>query len=386
MKKTLLSVIRKIKRSHKNNYKDHGVLFNINFDASTSQKRVLFIYLNYLNFNSNLNSIYHTSVIESSLIIKSLSEMSFVIDVVNCYANPSIVRELIGDCEYDIIFGFGPIFYMACSMFPNAKKILYVTEGEPQFSECRERERGDYYYFRHKETVALRRSGLYYEKPHFDCADALVVLGDTEQFIQYNIKMYSICPTGLINHSFTRDRISVRDDSNVNFLWLGSSGVVHKGLDILVEVFEKNNRNAILHVCGVSPIEKKLIKSIFNGKVIFHEKINIASDGFIKLVSDCDFIISLSCSEAMSTGVLTGMLHGLYPVVLQDSGLNKLKGNCIFMTSFLLDDVENVLSNLCQFSNMDIYAMKLDAFDFSRSKFVPAVFKQDINNVLRDLL
>lgn len=90
-------------------------------------------------------------------------------------------------------------------------------------------------------------------------------------------------------------------DAKKHFLWFGSSRLIHKGLDLLLEIF-KELPDLHLHVCG--PINNELkfkdiyYEELYNTKNIHtYGFINIQSKSFKGIINKCAFIIFPSCSE-----------------------------------------------------------------------------------------
>ena len=103
--------------------------------------------------------------------------------------------------------------------------------------------------------------------------------------------------------------------------------MIHKGLDLLLEVF-KNNPDLHLHVCG--PIDNESeFKTCFYDELYNKRNINaygfvdLRSDTFAHLMKTCAFVIFPSCSEGQATSVVNVMGNGaLLPVVTKESGID----------------------------------------------------------------
>ena len=111
-----------------------------------------------------------------------------------------------------------------------------------------------------------------------------------------------------------------------NFLFLGSMGQVHKGLDLLLEIFSEDNmRNYRLYVCSGYEKEedfcKEYNKELFNTpNIIPCSFVDIESDKFKSIVEQCAYTILPSCSEGCAGSVLTAMSGGLIPIVSKECG------------------------------------------------------------------
>lgn len=328
--------------------RNDGAIFNININSISNQKRILLSYTT--DVFMNVQSYKSTRIQESQIIIQSLIENHFVVDVVDC--NNNIVTRN----DYDIILGFGKAFRNACANNQNAKKILYLTEKPPSFSKEKEKERIEYFYERHRKRINYTRSGLYYNDEDFSFVNAILYVGTENDkiYLPKYILSHPIRVTGLQNTNYS-PQYRIIENSKKHFLWLGSLGAIHKGLDILIDVFNEQT-DVYLHICGLSIVEKKLLPKILDSSIIIdHGFVDINSNQFLEIANTCSFIIMPSCSEAISTSVITATLHGLIPLVTRE-------------TSFEIDEcgqyldlysVEYIASVIEKWSNMDDSVLEL---------------------------
>ena len=113
-----------------------------------------------------------------------------------------------------------------------------------------------------------------------------------------------------------------------NFLWFGSHGFVHKGLDLVLDAFAEMPEYH-LTVCG--PIDEDVEKDF---KKAFHKELYQTSDTHCigmgrrwqpSVCPDCRSVCRTglpSCSEGQSGGVITCMHAGLIPILSYESGVD----------------------------------------------------------------
>ncbi|MBY0427162.1 MAG: glycosyltransferase, partial [Cytophagales bacterium] len=222
--------------------------------------------------------------------------------------------------NYDIIFGFGePLersFYM-----PTLKgtiRIYYGTGNHFHFINPASINRVKELY--EKTGVLMVISARYATRMwslQNVLSDAMIVLGNEFTANTYratfnkNIytlpaSFYKVMNIDLSHKNFGKARN--------NFLWFGSNGVVHKGLDILLEIFDKR-KEINLHICGLKPYESEFVKYYSD---ILTKRENIKNYGFIELKSpqfaelmmQCAFVIFPSASEGGCASVITVMGNG----------------------------------------------------------------------------
>lgn len=116
------------------------------------------------------------------------------------------------------------------------------------------------------------------------------------------------------------------DAARRQFLWLGSFGFVHKGLDLTLEAFGAEP-DLSLTVCGRLDLEPDFCR--------LYEKelhrtpniqplgwIDVASPDFVALANRTLAVVFPSCSESESCSVLTCMAAGLIPIVTYEAGID----------------------------------------------------------------
>ncbi len=362
---------------------DPPIIRNINYNVVPHQKKVLISYLTRgFAVRPEINS-GRTIIPELFKIVKVFTESGFAVDLVNCNDIKSI--KLILDTKYDVLFGFGEVFYRMSEFQPNALTMLYMTEQHPETSYKEEQKRLDYFYERHNKKVPIVRSGQFYKIEHLKKKyNSVITLSELEPLKQMYNDPYPIFPTGIINPQFSFSD-KEHSFSRTNFLWLGSSAVIHKGLDLLIDVFKKRD-DVSLHICGLNEQARKILNIPERANIYDYGYIDIQSETFLNIVDKCTYSILPSCAEGCATSITTCMLHGLIPVVNKDAGFNRLSDNALFLKDFKIEYLDNKISEL---SNYDIeYLSKLHerVFHFARSSFILSTFEENFRTIVNDII
>lgn len=360
---------------------DFPFVLNINLKPGLVQKKVLICYQTHCYFRA-LDSVQQkrTQPYEILSIINVFTESNYVVDLLDC--NEIRIPEAILDRNYDLIFGFGESHYRITNLKPQAISVLYMTENTPEFSYREEQKRLDYYFERHGKRHKIIRSGKFYKKYHLEKTYTHVItMGEPEFLMDKYPSPYSIFPTGLINPEFKFGKKN-HYESRKNFLWMGSLGAIHKGLDLLLDVFSER-KDVTLHICGLSDMEKKMLKLKPSKNIIDHGYVLVSSDKFIDLTNTCTFIILPSCSEGCSTSILTGMLHGLIPIVMKDSGFNRLSGHAVFLDTYRIDYLQSQITYLSDFDVEELSGFSKKVYDFACKNFTINAFSENMRNILR---
>ncbi len=362
---------------------DPILIRNINYNSNSPQKKAIVCYITMMYFTDlDAKRIGRTQPFEIMKIVKIFSDLGYVIDIINCLDVKAI--EVVKDRKYDLIFGFGDSFYQLTNLQPSAISILYMTENHPEFSFREERKRLDYYNQRHGRNLPLRRSGKYYHISHLRKNYSGLIWMGTDEFLENVSNKYSIFPTGIINPDFvyyTKDH----KDGRRNYLWLGSTGAVHKGLDLLLDVF--NNRDDIfLHICGLEKMDRELLIRSKRENILEYGHIDIQSEIFLKLVDKCSYIILPSCSEGFSTSITTGMLHGLIPVVMRNSGFDRMGNSGVYLEDFSIEYLTMKLNELSDTDPERLAFLSEQAFHFARKNFTIQEFEARFITIISNIL
>lgn len=361
------------------------VVFNVNLRPELeNQKKALVIYLNNQFLTSNETNEFHTSVDESTVIVNSLIDNGYIVDIVDVFCNADMVFKKIKNINYDLIFGFGELFDKLSGIKTNhANNVLYCTENYPDFSLSQELERCENYFHRHGRRVKLKRSGRFYSRRSFNGASSVISLADKSNFEKFGVKskINEIYPTGLYNKKFSIEK--KLQTQGKNFVWFGSSGVIHKGLDLLVEAFDKLTGDYKLYICGVESEELDIL--VYSSKNIVNlGRVNVKSDSFLDIAYSCQYIILPSCSEGFSTSITTGMLHGLKPIITKDIGMNRLSDLAIFLEKKDLS-VKGLKNKIELIINEDSPCKHEEIYNFAQENFNLISYKNRIDKIISSI-
>ncbi len=128
------------------------------------------------------------------------------------------------------------------------------------------------------------------------------------------------------------------DKCRNNFLWIGSRGLVHKGLDLVLEAFSsmpeytlyvcgpvqtKNSTSRNTHFYPERDFETAYEKELYNTPNIRTIGwVDIDDTEFIEIANKCNAVVYPSCSECSAGAVVTCMQTGLIPCVSFEASVN----------------------------------------------------------------
>lgn len=300
-----------------NFYRNRNALLEINVFKENKHMHCLIVYIT----DSFINGIKYThqnswQVIE---IAKAISKFGYNIDVCDYNYNKNDFNK-----KYDLLIDLHPRDNAVYNKFlkPDCIKIAYLTGSNTSFSNIAEQKRIDDVYRRRNIKLIPRRQALLISK-RIEDYDAAFFIGN-----EYNLKTYSefkMPPVYFIkNTGYDFNFCNDRRKAN-NFMFLGSAGQVHKGLDLLLEVFAEKCRDCNLYVCSSFENESDFCEAykheLYNTSNIHPIGfVDIKSDKFKEIVEKCAYMIMPSCSEGIAGSVLTAMSAGVIPIVSRECG------------------------------------------------------------------
>ncbi|MEO9892796.1 glycosyltransferase [Aurantibacter sp.] len=363
---------------------DSTLVQNINLSTAQNQKKAIVSYVTYSHFNDwENNNIGRTQPFEILSMVKVLTELNYAIDIVGCHDLKTL--DYLKLKNYDLIFGFGETFYQLTMLHPNAKSILYMTEHHPNFTKIEEQKRLDYFYDRKKKKANTVRTGNFYWDHHMKKKYTHVItMSETEPFNTEYTKPFNIFPTGILNNNF-KLKPKNHDSSKKHFLWFGSYGAIHKGLDLLFDVFQKHD-DIVLHVAGFYKDDRQLLEFPNKKNIIDYEYIDIQSNQFLEIIETCTYCILPSCSEGFSTAITTTMRHGLIPIVMENTGFNRLNELAFFLNDFNIEYIDKQLKEYSTKDSEYLASLSEKVFSFANSNFSIHAFESKFNVILNQIL
>ncbi len=382
-----MNVVNKIKEAFRV-LSGHDICFsgdpypvmNINYKPWTKQKKILVSYLD-LKHSSwdlqrqqmNVSGTIHTNRAELFAIISALIELDYCIDVV-LHGDVWGFEKVLKNRDYDVIFGLGNVFRRAVEVFPNAYNIIYMTENPYYISYKREMERIQYFKQRHGVEYPIYRTGMFFKDGEENKADAIICLGDEKPFLERSLKTERLFPTAFIPNN----KMDYSKRKKNTFVVFGTDGMIHKGVDIVFEVFERHPEWE-LYLCGhdvtkgLKELGYKHIPSNIQDKGYLVPK----TEEFNKVMEEASYVILISCSEATATGVLTCMAHGMIPIVTKGNGFEHFGDLCVFCDTYSIEAVEDTIKNTI-LKNVDNCLPKfMKVEDFAAKEFSLESFQKN---------
>lgn len=208
---------------------------------------------------------------------------------------------------------------------PSCRKILHATGAHWRLQNSAERRRLLNLQRRRGVVLQARRQNI--ESRGADVADDIVVLGNS-----FTVDSFRFAGKPLhrvaISSAYEFPWISERDFETARrrFLWMGSYGMVHKGLDLVLEAFAAMP-DLELTVCGRPEKEEDFFAAYHREltalpNVHLEGWVDPASSRFEILRRTHAAVVYPSCSEGGGGAVIHAMHAGLLPVVTAEASVD----------------------------------------------------------------
>ena len=313
---------------------------------------------------------HHTNCWEMYQIAKTFLEKGYCVDAIG-FKNTDFSPKK----RYDIFICIGRNFERLIPLLnEDCVKILHATGAHWIFQYHAEYNRIVALHKRRGITLTPKRvAKLFCGHKH---ADYITMIGNdfTEGTYSFLGKEIYRLPVPAV---FTRkwDDTKDYDRCRKNFIWLGSVGMVHKGLDLVIEAFVQMP-HCTLTVCGT--MEQDFAEAYHKELYQTH---NIKTVGWVEMGSDTFFdiasrslgIVYPSCSEGMAGSVVNCMQAGLIPLISYESGVDVGDFGLVFKTS-TVEDIKVGVETIAKLPSEELAQRSKKTVEYSQQHYSRKAF------------
>ncbi len=266
----------------------------------------------------------HQNVAQQRALAQALAELGHQVDVVDFDETRSgLLKE-----AYDLVVDLHPRRHPLYEgrLRPGARRIAYLTGPRPAFSDAAERERLADLERRRGVRLAPRRQVGPFDDGVLADYDAFFYFGGPTTLSTFHpIRLPAAF--ALPNHGYDVEPTDAGRRDPRRFLFLGSVGQVHKGLDLLLECFVAEP-DLTLEVCTDLGAERDFVRAYrrelrATANIHTHGFVDVRSSRFRDLQAACGAMILPSCAEGQSGTVTVSMGYGLPCVVSRWCGFDE---------------------------------------------------------------
>jgi len=353
-----------------------------NYYETDFKKKALLVYI--ISPFREKNGFHHQNYLTAHCIADVLNVLEYKVDICDYGCNARIDYQ-----QYNLVFGFGSCFDKSIvETNVRTKKIVFLT--------------GAHFLFQNKMTMQMQQ--LFYEKYGCYCieearlanenggvagyflADAAVQMGN--EVNKGILSEYFRNPIYCIGNTVYDLPVRMLDFAPRNFIFVVGSGVVHKGLPMVLEYFkQRQDLKLTIFMHHISSTIRKLFNqhlfdlpniTTFVGKTMVSEEMHDA-------VKQSTFAINMSCSEAVCGSTIQLMSYGVIPIVTKYDNID-LESKGILIDGFDESNLDNAIKNAISLSDEDILIKRKKCQDYVKEKHNSVVFKRDLTQYIMDIM
>ncbi len=328
----------------------------------------------------------HTNYWESYQIAMTFLNMGYNVDIID-FRNRTFTPEK----DYSIFVSARTNLERIANLLnKDCIKVAHLDTAHWIFNNHASFKRGLDLQKRRNKTITIKSLRIIESNLAIECADFATILGNqfTESTYKYACKpIFRVPLPSCLTYPWFEGKDF--DTCRKNFMWFGSSGLVHKGLDLVIEAFmgmpEYN-----LTICG--PIqEEKEFEDIYYHALYRTPNIrtmgwvDVNSDLFKKIANDCLAVIYPSCSEGGGGSVITCMQAGLIPIVSYETGVD-VHDFGIILKSSSVDNIRETVYEISNLSDSELKQMAYKTWEFTRSNHSRECFAREYKEVTQKII
>lgn len=307
----------------------------------------------------------HTHFWESWRMGRTLVELGFAVDAIhwtNTAFRPATAYDLVVDVRLNL--------ERLAPLLPGAVKVMHIETSHPAVHNPAQRRRLDE--LAERRGIRLAPFKMLEENRAIEHADAATVLGNEVTQASYRFAGRPLYPVPISQPLlWPFPEAKAFADCRRRFLWFGSGGMVHKGLDRVLEVFAGLPE---LELAVVGPVDrerafvKAFRRELFETpNIVCHGWMEIGSPVFRALADRTLALVYPSCAEGQNGGAVTCMHAGLLPVLSRESGLDLTDERGRLLLDSSLDEIRARVLELSETPPATLAAMARRSWEWVRA-------------------
>lgn len=341
---------------------------------SSSKGRVLISYKTDPFFDFEMKKDLHTNIWECREITNIFLKHGYTVDVIDWFDRKFVPRR-----KYKYFLDLGPnLKRIGMKLNEDCIKIFHATTAHWLFNNMAEYERLCNLKKRRGVAIAPRR--IADSAQDIEYSDFATILGNkaTESTYSFAKKEMSQIPISTTHiYDFPESRNT--DQAKKNFVWVGGIGMVHKGLDLVIEAFSKMPQYK-LHIFGdvkkENDFEKLYWKELYETENIkCYGKVDMGGESFRGILNTSMTLFYPSCAEGQAGSVVICMHAGLIPVISYHSGVN-VKDFGIIIEENTVEGIMKIANKVVMMSDSELTRRSKDAWEYARTHHTREKFSE----------
>ena len=346
-----------------------------------TNKRVLISYV--IEKYNDDKITFHSNVWECNQIIELFISNGFIVDVIKWDDHYFIPRKKY-NYFIDIHNNLERIYKY---LNKDCIKILYITGSNWVFQNVAEYNKIIEIMIKKKTVIYPRR--IVEPSRGIELCDYAIMLGNknTKKTFNYiNKKIFLLNTTSNKEFDFTKNKEISKIKKN--YLWMGGSGFLLKGLDVLLDFFS-NNTEYNLFIFGNKYNEEDFQKiykyELFNcNNIVYLGWVNIKEKIFKEVCDKCIAIIYPSSSEGQVVSVVNCMHTGLIPIISKESGID-ISDFGILLKKNNYENVKSAVKKIDSMNDEDLYNKSYKSWEFARKNYSRKKYKENLRFIFKSI-
>ena len=350
--------------------------------AGPAQGTVVLSYLTD-SFTVDAAAHFHSNRWECRAMARAFQDAGFEVDVINhddrVYAPPA-------DCAA-IVDLHANLDRLAALAPPSARRIFHATGAHWEFQNRAEHAR---------LAALLARRGVSLP-PRRQVPPSRAI--ETAQFATTTGNAFTIGTFAFAGKSMRRVPISsvfVQDwngarnfaECGRRFLWLGSFGFVHKGLDLVLEAFA-HTPGLHLTVAGALDLEPDFMQAFSRELSLPNVQVagwvDTKSEAFRQLLATHGAIVYPSCSEGGGGSVITCLHGGLIPIVTREASVDVGDFGCELCGAEVAEII-SALEDIAALPAAELAARCRAGWEFARAQHTREAFERNYRALMGEMI
>jgi len=173
------------------------------------------------------------------------------------------------------------------------------------------------------------------------------------------------------------------------FLWFGSSGMVHKGLDLTLEAFA-SMPEMHLTICGPVAAEndfqqlyRKELYEAANIRTVGW--VDVSSTEFARITQQCVGVVYPSCAEGQAGSVVTCLRAGLLPLVSRETGV-PVGDFGVTLANASVEEICRAVRAVASLPTIELAARTHRAWEHAVSHHSRESYRRDYERIVQDII
>jgi glycosyltransferase involved in cell wall biosynthesis len=326
----------------------------------------------------------HTHFWESATMAQTFQELGFRVDAIS-WTNQRFVPQR----PYDFLIDVRLNLERLAPLLDGATKVLHIDTAHHSFHNPAQERRLKELAARRGVTIASQK--MLPRNHAIERADLATVLGNefTQQTYAFAGKPQFRIPIS-VPFTYPWPQGKNFDAVRRRFLWFGSGGLVHKGLDLVLEAFAAMP-TFHLTVCGPIRREKDFERAYFRE---LYETPNIDTVGWVdvgsprfrEVADGCVALVYPSCSEGGGGSALTCMHAGLIPLVNHEVSIDLPAAQGASLPGCSISQIQESVRELSERPATELQDLARVGWEFARKNHTKDTFRAGYRRFAQSLV